>query len=151
MTTTNDALDLPAIDAAAKAALERANAATAGPWYADSDRRMVTTTRPGDEPTWRDDLTGEYRPDGEEAEQSERDNRFIAAARSDVPALGAHVLALLARVRESEAEAQRLREALEWFADEGHYTDTYRLGAGYVDALGLERARAAIAAKEAGQ
>lgn len=42
------------------------------------------------------------------------------------------------------ATVARLRAALEWFADEGHYTGTYRQGAGYVDAVGLTRAREAL-------
>ena len=37
-----------------------------------------------------------------------------------------------------------LREALGWFADEGHYSDTYRRGAGFVSALGLNKAREAL-------
>ena len=41
-------------------------------------------------------------------------------------------------------EVGRLREALEWFADEGHYEGTYRPGAGFAAALGLTRARAAL-------
>lgn len=41
-------------------------------------------------------------------------------------------------------EIAKLRAALEWFADEGHYTDTYRRGAGFVDAMGLTKARAAL-------
>jgi hypothetical protein len=41
-------------------------------------------------------------------------------------------------------ELARLRAALEWFADAGHYQGTYQHGAGFVDALGLSRARAAL-------
>lgn len=44
-----------------------------------------------------------------------------------------------------KTENEKLRETLEWFADEGHYEDTYRHGAGFVDAVGLEYARAALA------
>ena len=47
---------------------------------------------------------------------------------------------------EARAEVERLRAELAWFADEGHYSGTYRQGAGYVDAVGLSRARAALAA-----
>jgi hypothetical protein len=43
-----------------------------------------------------------------------------------------------------EQEVATLRGALEWFADEGHYTDTYRRGAGYVDAVGITHARAGL-------
>lgn len=43
-----------------------------------------------------------------------------------------------------KTENERLREALEWFADEGHYEGTYRRGAGFVDAVGLYRAREAL-------
>lgn len=39
---------------------------------------------------------------------------------------------------------EHLEGALKWFADEGHYTGTYRLGAGYVDAVGLTHARAGL-------
>lgn len=62
---------------------------------------------------------------------AEADARYIAAASPST------VLALV-------AEVERLRRELEWFADEGHYEGTYRRGAGYVDAVGLERARAAL-------
>lgn len=41
-------------------------------------------------------------------------------------------------------EVRALRKALEWFADEGHYEGTYRHGAGFVDAVGLTQARAAL-------
>jgi hypothetical protein len=37
-----------------------------------------------------------------------------------------------------------IREALLWFADEGHYEGTYRQGAGFVDAVGLTKAREAL-------
>src|SRR5678815_3729616 len=50
-----------------------------------------------------------------------------------------------AKVEALRAERDELAAALGWFADEGHYTDTYRLGAGFVDALGLELARDALA------
>lgn len=42
------------------------------------------------------------------------------------------------------SEVARLRAALEWFADEGHYSDTYRRCAGYVDVHGLGVARRAL-------
>jgi hypothetical protein len=51
---------------------------------------------------------------------------------------------LLAKLLEQKSEITSLRSALEWFADEGHYTDTYRRGAGFVDALGETKARAAL-------
>lgn len=52
---------------------------------------------------------------------------------------------LIERVRaEQAADIQRLRDALLWFADEGHYTGTYRHGAGFVDAVGLGVAREAL-------
>jgi len=41
-------------------------------------------------------------------------------------------------------ELVRLRTELEWFADEGHYSTTYRRGAGFVDACGLTQARRAL-------
>jgi hypothetical protein len=76
-------------------------------------------------------------------EQAKRDVAFIAAARTAVPAL-------LDEVERLEAENATMREALEWFADEGRYTGTHRLGATYVDAGGLDVATAALsAAKEA--
>lgn len=37
-----------------------------------------------------------------------------------------------------------MRDALLWFADEGHYEGTYRHGAGFVDAVGLTKAREAL-------
>lgn len=43
-----------------------------------------------------------------------------------------------------DAQIAALTAALEWFADEGHYTGSYRPTAGFVDACGLWRARAAL-------
>lgn len=45
------------------------------------------------------------------------------------------------------AELARLRAGLEWFADEGHYTATYRQGAGYADVFGARFARELLAGK----
>jgi hypothetical protein len=48
------------------------------------------------------------------------------------------------RVDDKTWKRSAIREALLWFADEGHYEGTYRQGAGFVDAVGLTKAREAL-------
>jgi hypothetical protein len=47
-------------------------------------------------------------------------------------------------VDDKTGKRSAIREALLWFADEGHYEGTYRQGAGFVDAVGLTKAREAL-------
>lgn len=45
------------------------------------------------------------------------------------------------------ADLNRLRAGLEWFADKGHYTTTYRRGAGFADVFGERFARGLLDGK----
>jgi hypothetical protein len=87
--------DLAEIEARASKAKERASEATPGPWTADLDdtgevlsgQRIIATLH--------------YQGD-----EGIPNQMFIAAARTDVPALADDCLALVARVRELEAQIE---------------------------------------------
>jgi hypothetical protein len=70
-------------------------------------------------------------------------SRLDSVARS--PSFDHELAALRARAERLEAALRVAMEALEWFADEGHYTGTYRHGAGFVDAVGLTKAEEVLA------
>ncbi len=44
----------------------------------------------------------------------------------------------------ARTENERMRETLQWFADEGHYEGSYRKGAGFASALGQQLAQATL-------
>lgn len=77
--------------------------------------------------------------DGEPAAMAERD-AWEAVRRAN----GGEMPGEPRKVDDKTGKCSAMREALLWFADEGHYGDTYRHGAGFVDAVGLTKAREAL-------
>jgi hypothetical protein len=77
--------------------------------------------------------------DGEPAAMAERD-AWEAVRRAN----GGEMPGEPRNVDDKTGKRSAIREALLWFADEGHYEGTYRQGAGFVDAVGLTKAREAL-------
>lgn len=80
----------------------------------------------------------------EQVAQAEQIIRERDAAQAEADRLGRANDRLCDDIAEAGARIRGLEAALLWFADEGHYEGTYRRGAGFVDACGLTRARAAL-------
>ena len=107
-----DPLDLDNLRAYARAALERAEKATPGPWLCDrlglyaekifrySDKRIALIKA----------TTGYINPEIDS--MNEKNKAFIASARSDIPNLAASVLTLAAEVERLRAEIARIETSL---------------------------------------
>lgn len=102
-------LDLGAIAARAAAAKERADRATMGPWravpYGNAALLPIEQDADGPDCGWQIDAPGgEVADCGCDREGDRDDAAFIAAARSDVPALAEDVAALVAEVEQLRFE-----------------------------------------------